>query len=275
MKNVVLIISIAAILPFCSQSFGQDLDSLILPTVNGAPGDTVIMSLLLHNQSFSVGGLRSVFYLPDMAEARFIDVRRGIDVEYFGYFNFAPFTDDTVGVTGIASMPPLQASPLPIGNHEIAIVGIVIEQTATPGAMIPVNFLISGNYSNAISDSSGNLITEPVTIDGGIAVVPSVGIDEVVTTPSIFELKDNYPNPFNAQTTIEYSIIEPGYVSLEIFDLQGRRVRELYDDYILAGNFSVVWDGRTDAGFSVASGIYFYRLSFDNHVIMKKMNLIK
>jgi len=275
MKKVVLIISIAAILPFCAQSLGQDLDSLILPIVNGTPGDTVDIRLFLRNQSFSVGGLRSIIAFPNMADARFIEARCGVDVEYFSYYNFSPFTDDTVGITGIASMPPQQTSPLPIGYHEIAIISAVIDETAIPGTVIPVNFYVSGNYSNAISDSSGNNVAEPVTIDGGIAIEPGVGIDDEIATPVLFELKNNYPNPFNAQTTIEFSISEPGYVSLEIYNIQGHLIRELYDEYASAGNFGIIWDGRNNNRHVVASGVYLYRLSLDNHVITKKMNLIK
>ena len=105
MKNVVLIL-IAAILPFCQPISGQNLDSLFLTTVNGVPGDTVEMTLSLFNQSFSVGGFRSLLTLPENDQAYFEDARRGADVEYFGYYMFSPFTRDTLGLTGIASMPP-------------------------------------------------------------------------------------------------------------------------------------------------------------------------
>jgi len=68
------------------------------------------------------------------------------------------------------------------------------------------------------------------------------------------------PNPFSDRTTIRYSLRESGPVSLEIFDLQGRRVRQLLEASHSAGKQHVVWDGRNDQSRQVASGMYFVRL---------------
>ena len=113
------------------------------------------------------------------------------------------------------------------------------------------------------------------TVNGAIIVEPGVGIDDKKTVPEFFELMGNYPNPFNAQTMIEFSISRPGYAVLEIFDIQGRRIRVLHNGHISAGNHSVIWNGRSDSGTEVASGIYLYRLSHENEAITRKMNLVK
>jgi len=68
------------------------------------------------------------------------------------------------------------------------------------------------------------------------------------------------PNPFTDRTTLRFSLREPGRVSLEIFDVRGRRVRRLMDASLGAGRHLRIWDGRDEASRQVASGVYFVRL---------------
>ncbi len=93
--------------------------------------------------------------------------------------------------------------------------------------------------------------------------------------PDGFELSQNYPNPFNPTTTIDFSLPEAEYVTLEIVNIQGQIVRTLVDEVRQAGNHSVEWDATTDAGDRVASGVYFYRLSAGGHVASRKMTFMK
>jgi hypothetical protein len=93
--------------------------------------------------------------------------------------------------------------------------------------------------------------------------------------PSRFSLEQNYPNPFNPSTVIEYSLPHSSYVELVIFNLLGQKVRVLVDEHQNAGNKRISWDGRTDEGQIVQSGIYFYQLRVGENVSSKKMILIK
>lgn len=94
--------------------------------------------------------------------------------------------------------------------------------------------------------------------------------------PRSFELLQNYPNPFNPSTTISYSITEPGYVKIEIFDVLGNKVRTLFNGRVdETGTHSVIWDAKNETGIKTASGIYFYQLRCNNIVQVKKMLLIK
>lgn len=93
--------------------------------------------------------------------------------------------------------------------------------------------------------------------------------------PDKFELYQNAPNPFNPITDIRYSLPESGHVSLEIFNMNGQKVRTLLDTYMDAGEHVVTWDAKNDSGDRVASGIYLYRLSSGDTVISKKMTLLK
>ncbi|NVO09242.1 MAG: aryl-sulfate sulfotransferase [Bacteroidales bacterium] len=84
-------------------------------------------------------------------------------------------------------------------------------------------------------------------------------------------LNQNYPNPFTYSTTIDFEIDKRRSVNVVIFDLSGRQIKTLVDKNLLAGNYSLSWDGTNDNGSHVVSGIYFYILRADNQKISKKM----
>lgn len=95
-------------------------------------------------------------------------------------------------------------------------------------------------------------------------------------TPQVFALRQNIPNPFNPLTTIRYDVPRGGAgVSLVIYDLAGRRVRELVHERRAAGAWSVQWNGEDERGTRVASGIYFYRMRAGTFVATRKMVLLK
>ena len=88
-------------------------------------------------------------------------------------------------------------------------------------------------------------------------------------------LEQNHPNPFNPTTTIEFALPSEGRAELLVFDAKGQRVRTLRSGTLSAGPHSVTWDGRDDAGSSVSSGVYFYRLRASNQTLTRKMLLLK
>jgi hypothetical protein len=93
--------------------------------------------------------------------------------------------------------------------------------------------------------------------------------------PTRFALEQNYPNPFNPMTQIRYSLPKGSSVELTVFNASGERVRTLVDGYEGAGFKTVTWDGTNDAGKSVTSGVYMYRLNADNFEDTQKMVLVK
>ncbi|MBD3402047.1 T9SS type A sorting domain-containing protein [candidate division GN15 bacterium] len=93
--------------------------------------------------------------------------------------------------------------------------------------------------------------------------------------PNQYTLYENYPNPFNPSTTISYDIPAPTTVTLDIINVLGQTIRTLVQEHQPSGHHRVVWDGRTDSGQPVASGIYFYRLTAETYVDTKKMLLLK
>jgi len=93
--------------------------------------------------------------------------------------------------------------------------------------------------------------------------------------PATFELKQNYPNPFNPITSINYRVDRIGTVELTVYNLLGKKVKTLVSEHKTPGNYLSTWDGKNEAGVSVPSGVYFYKLVMENASITKKMMLLK
>ena len=93
--------------------------------------------------------------------------------------------------------------------------------------------------------------------------------------PDRFMLDQNYPNPFNLSTTIGFDIPSRQAVSICIFDILGRKIRELLDKSLAAGKYKISWDGLDDTGRAVSSGIYIYRLKAESTNLSRKMILLK
>ena len=88
-------------------------------------------------------------------------------------------------------------------------------------------------------------------------------------------LSQNWPNPFNSQTTISYFLNRSGPMRLEVWALNGQRVAVLREGKADAGPHRLVWDGLDRQGRSVASGVYLYRLITDQGVFTQKLTLIR
>jgi hypothetical protein len=101
-------------------------------------------------------------------------------------------------------------------------------------------------------------------------------VDKVSGAASTYQLHPNYPNPFNPSTQIHFSIPKSEAVTLAVYDVHGRLIRNLIANESHAqGTYKMQWDGRNDAGQQVASGIYFARISAGTFGATQKMNLVK
>jgi len=99
------------------------------------------------------------------------------------------------------------------------------------------------------------------------------GVD--VREPGIITGFTNYPNPFSDATTISFVLSRPSKVSLDVYDLAGRKVRTLESRRMESGKQQLAWDGTNDQGRRVASGVYFMRLESDTGVKTKTVNMIR
>jgi WD40 repeat protein len=93
--------------------------------------------------------------------------------------------------------------------------------------------------------------------------------------PQTFALYDNFPNPFNPSTSIEFTLEKDGQTRIEIFSATGQKIRTLLSENMKRGRHSVIWDGRDDRGVAVSSGIYISRLHQGNRVAYDRMTLIR
>ena len=112
--------------------------------------------------------------------------------------------------------------------------------------------------------------SEVLTIFLGNTVV------ELDLVPRVNALSQNFPNPFNPETTISFDLAEQAAVKLTVYDATGQTVRTLFDgEHFSAGNYRTVWDGLNQNGEAVGSGVYFYELNAGDFTSMKKMTLVR
>ncbi len=107
------------------------------------------------------------------------------------------------------------------------------------------------------------------------ATAGATAVEEKSELPRQFALAQNFPNPFNPETVIQYQLPKASAVKLEIYNISGARVRTLVDDRQLAGYYTLSWNGRDDYGIPVASGIYFCNLRTQEFAQQRKLVLIR
>ena len=116
-----------------------------------------------------------------------------------------------------------------------------------------------------------------VVTSGDILVLSATGVDDETPLALVRpRLEPNFPNPFNPQTTIAFTLPTSAPVSLRVFDLSGQLVRELIAGETRdAGRHEVVWFGRDDQGRALASGTYLYRLQAGEYAETRRAVLLK
>ena len=105
-------------------------------------------------------------------------------------------------------------------------------------------------------------------------VIGTLSIDEDLI-PEVFALHQNFPNPFNPVTTIRYDVPFESNVHIQIFDILGRKVSTLVNEYQTPGFKSIVWNGLDQTGSPVGAGVYFYIIDAGSFHQTKKMILLK
>ena len=132
-------------------------------------------------------------------------------------------------------------------------------------------------HLNTTVDTVANTVSATTTAFStwSLASVTPTGIETPDFAPSSYALEQNFPNPFNPETTIRYTLREKGPVRLVIYNIMGQTVRTLVDGVQPAGRYRVFWDGKNVSGRPVASGVYLYRLSAGAFSESKQMLLLK
>ncbi|MBN2829545.1 MAG: T9SS type A sorting domain-containing protein, partial [Candidatus Cloacimonetes bacterium] len=105
--------------------------------------------------------------------------------------------------------------------------------------------------------------------------ISSKDMNAGVEIPRVTALNGNFPNPFNPTTTIMFDVAKDGNTKLEIFNIRGQKVKTLVNEEITAGSYNIQWHGDDDNNKSLASGVYFSRLTTSGKALTKKMLLLK
>ena len=108
-----------------------------------------------------------------------------------------------------------------------------------------------------------------------IQIMPASVQENNYETIQGFELKQNFPNPFNPNTIIQFNLPRSAMIKLDVFNLLGKHIKTLVNGKKEQGLHSVSWDGNKSDGYAAGSGMYFYRISDGISTITKSMILIK
>ena len=98
---------------------------------------------------------------------------------------------------------------------------------------------------------------------------------DVKIIPDVYKLHANYPNPFNPTTTVSYDLSSDVEVSLIVYNMLGEVVATMVSEHQEAGSHVAIWNGMTDSGDEVASGVYFFKLQAGDFMQINKAVLIK
>jgi Zinc carboxypeptidase/FlgD Ig-like domain len=141
--------------------------------------------------------------------------------------------------------------------------------------IIPASQLAGGFIFLRFVLTSDGSVDDPGWWIDDFKIVASTGASVIDVPPLRSDLYRNFPNPFNPSTCIKYDLASSGKVDLTIYNLKGQKVRNLVNDEQAVGTEEVIWDGSDDAGKTVASGVYLYKLKTKDFSKSRKMILIK
>jgi hypothetical protein len=178
-----------------------------------------------------------------------------------------------VGVGGYRSTP-LSGSGI--------LVNLLFKVVGEPGNVTEltfVKFMLNTGDPEATTEDGLLTVIEPEDAGSSAArkaiSLRSEGRTKGERSPTDYVLLQNFPNPFNPETTIRFGLPEPVHARLLVYDVGGRLVRTLVQKTLPAGMHRVIWDGRDLDGRRVTSGVYFYRLEAGAFVQVKRMVLLE
>jgi len=158
---------------------------------------------------------------------------------------------------------------------EITIANAVINGSAVSGEgdIVTLTFKVLREFEdNARFEIAQGLVVDPDQLANPVVTLGTLNVE---TTPTEFALLQNFPNPFNPETTLKYNLAEGANVSLRIYNIVGQVVRTLVAERQAAGRYQVKWNGTDDRGAAVSSGIYFYELSAGKFRDANRLMLLK
>ena len=178
-----------------------------------------------------------------------------------------PDGDDIAGPFNDPSEDLLHLDLAKVGDNYEARVTRIVGRFSNP-----IDAEIIGNSIYVIEWGGGRGLWEIVLPQ---AATETAVADAEGVVPAEFALAQNFPNPFNASTTIAFQLGLPSQVELAVYNISGQRVRTLISGSLPAGHHRLQWDGRNDRGEPAASGAYLYQLSAGDFVATRQLMLLK
>jgi len=181
------------------------------------------------------------------------------------------FTDDEI-------VYHLHVSSTGIGDHDM--------DTTSTSASVPfqeiIELMVENNVTTAYIDWTVYALDSTDTLEAENAPFSLIVNGENALSaykeeliPAQYALHQNYPNPFNPVTTVRYDLPENSLVTITIYDMLGKEISTIVNEYQDAGYKSIVWNATNDYGQSISAGIYIYQIKTKDFVQTKKMILLK
>jgi len=197
----------------------------------------------------------------------------------YPYLRNIPLNPPTeIAITRVNNNITLSWQP-PLGGNSGELVGYnVYRSYMEPTSISPTEQV----FTEQIGANSTALYSVSAVYSNGesqlmTVISPPQDLSDIDVSPVPMKnlLIGNYPNPFNPSTTISFDVAREGYVSIDIYNIRGQRVKRVMSGVRGAGSHKVVWNGDDASGRSVGSGVYFYRMSAEGYSSVKKMLLMK
>lgn len=244
-------------------------------SVTAAPGEVAAVPVYLQSNTIPISALSvpltfassdltvdSVSFVGTLLKPHMVPLVNINNAENFVQFTYSP------------------VSGLPIINESDGLLATVYFSitASAPNQNVAIDSVNHLDYAGPpqvwtrvqVADSSATLFL-PGFNPGNLEVKSPTDVnDDLFGLPMTLALRQNYPNPFNPTTTIEFTLPERSHVSLRVYNILGQELATLVDDIKNPGEYSIVWNASTQA-----SGIYFYRLAYQDQVLTKKMALLK
>lgn len=242
---------------------------VLLPGIN----ENAEFSLSLGSERVVAGELVAVdVSLANVAALIGYGFALNYETDKFEFVSVAPADEDLLKSTGGETLFHHIVS-----DGQITVANGLYNGTAVSGGGDAVRFVfrvLREFEDNARFEVADGLVFDPSQLQNPAVVA---GVLELQSTPREFALHQNFPNPFNPDTTIKYDLAESADVTLQIYNVLGQVVRTLVaSEAQNAGRYQIRWNGMDDRGVPVSSGIYFYQISADGKFSdVRKLMLLK
>lgn len=243
-------------------SFGSDINTLVNNTVNNSFGIGVPF-VMTYSAVFNTDGFNVEISVDMIGEVNFPgNVKLRVAAVEDGLKYYAPNGETNFKWVLRNYYPDLNGTEVNLSKGESE------------------TYYIEGSYDDKW-DSKQVEIYAFIQNDNDKSILQAVKLGSYTSTDNDekvafeFSLNQNYPNPFNPTTQIAYSIPKTESISLNVFDIQGRKVRTLVNSKVTAGKYSVIWDAKNDMGKMMPAGLYFYKLQTSQNIQIRKMVLVK